>query len=134
MTNTATRTTAPPVIVYDGACAYCRRQVAWIQKKAAPGAFEYLPRQDASVEARFPRLAEQDFNTGLRLVMPDATILVGADAVYAIARRLSGWRLVALLYRVPGLYWFFRQVYAWIARNRSRLAGRCDESCDLPTR
>jgi predicted DCC family thiol-disulfide oxidoreductase YuxK len=92
-------------------------------------AFEFVPRQTAGLENRFPVLAATDFNTGMRLVEPDGRVKVGADAVYAIARRLARWRWLALLYCVPGLRMLFRWLYAWVARNRQRLAGNCDDGC-----
>ena len=48
-----------PAIVYDGECRFC----LW-----SLGRFEYLPRQIAGIEERFPILTSSDFNTGLRLV------------------------------------------------------------------
>jgi predicted DCC family thiol-disulfide oxidoreductase YuxK len=123
---------APParaVIVYDGACPFCRRQIAWIRERDRDEAFEYVPRQAADLLARFPVLAAGDFNTGMRLVSADGRVLVGADAVYAVARRLRGWRWVALLYRVPGLHRLAQWIYAWIAKNRQRLAADCEEGC-----
>jgi predicted DCC family thiol-disulfide oxidoreductase YuxK len=128
-------TTPPgrPAIVYDGQCPFCLRQVERIQSRDRAGLFEYIPRQAAGLEDRFPQLRQGDFNTGMRLVHTDGSVSVGADAVYQIARRLPGWRTMAWLYRVPGLRLLFRAAYAWIARNRYRLAGSCeDEACQTP--
>lgn len=92
--------------------------------------FEYVARQAPGILDRFPMLSEGDFQTGMRLVMPDRQVFVGADAVYQIAKRLRGWRLLAWLYRVPGLHRLSRAAYAWVASHRYALAGRCDDgSC-----
>ena len=114
-----------PAIVFDGQCPFCIRQVARIQQRDLEGTFEYVPRQTQGLESRFPKLAEGDFNTGMRLVHVDGSVSVGADAVYQIARRLPGWRGWAWLYRVPGLRSLLRAIYGWIARNRYRLARTC---------
>ena len=90
------------------------------------GAFEYTPRQTPALEQRFPQLAAGDFNTGMRLVHPDGHVSIGADAIYHIARNLPGWNRLAWLYRVPGFGVVARLIYAWIARNRYRLAKSCD--------
>jgi predicted DCC family thiol-disulfide oxidoreductase YuxK len=116
-----------PVVVYDGECPFCRKQVARIQRRDVRDQFEYLPRQAASLIDRFPILAEADFNTGMRLVLPDGHVHVGADAVYHIARRLPGWRWIVWLYRVPILHALARRIYRWIASNRQRLAQDCDD-------
>ncbi len=114
------------VIIYDGECGFCRRQINWIRSRDRSSCFEFVPRQTDGVEERFPALKEQDFETGLRLIRPDGTVRVGADGVYEIARRLPGYRILALIYRVPGFGFLGRQVYAWIARNRQRLSGQCE--------
>ncbi len=122
------------VIVYDGECRFCQWSIRRIQRLDSLDQFEYLPRQAEGVEARFPRLAESDFNTGLRFVVDGGDIRVGADAVYEIYRRIPRFRPVAWLYRVPVLHQVFRMCYALIARNRhwfGRVA--CDtEACDAP--
>ena len=122
-----------PIVVYDGECRFCIWSVRRIQKKDNRDQFDYLPRQTQGIEDHFPKLAESDFNTGMRLVMSHAEIYVGADAVYQIYRRLPPFHLLAWLYRVPGLHLLFRAGYALIARYR-HLSGRvaCDTgTCEL---
>lgn len=126
------KTPRRPVVVYDGECPFCRRQVSRIQQRDVDGALEYLPRQAEGIEQRFPQLTEGDFDTGMRLVHPDGSVSVGADAVYQIARRVRTWRYFAWLYRVPVLHQVFRAMYGWIARNRNRLEKACtDDTCEL---
>ncbi len=131
VTPTATR----PIVVYDGECAFCRANVARIQRRDRHDQFDYLPRSAPAVADLIPALADGDFNSGMRLVLGPGRIAVGADAVYEIARRVPGWRLFAWLYCVPGLRSLFRTAYAWVARNRHRLGRTCkDGTCrtDLP--
>lgn len=97
-----------------------------MRRRDSGACFEYVARRSAGIERRFPQLADGDFNTGMRLIHTDASMSVGADAVYHIARRLDGWRRLAWLYRVPGLRQLLRIAYAGVARNRHRLAARCD--------
>jgi predicted DCC family thiol-disulfide oxidoreductase YuxK len=119
-----------PVVVYDGDCPFCRKQIESIRRRDVDDVFEYLPRQTEGIESRFPRLAEGDFDAGMRLIHGDDSLSVGADAVYQIARRVRGWKRLAWLYRVPLLHGLLRAAYGWVARNRQRLPGGCtDESC-----
>lgn len=120
------------IVVYDGDCPFCRRQVARIERRDRWRRFELAPRQTPGLMERFPKLAEGDFNTGMRVVLPDGRIAVGADAVYEIARRLPRWRWLAWLYVLPPIRWLAQRIYAWIAANRMRLGRSSDDgACNL---
>ncbi len=111
-------------LVYDGDCSFCRRWVARIARRDPGGTFEFVARQTDGLTKRFPKLAEGDFDTGMRLITPDGAIHVGADAAYQVARRLRTWQRIAWLYHVPGIHWLTRTVYAWVAANRQSLSGK----------
>ena len=115
-------------LVYDGQCPFCRRWVTRIARADRAGAFEFVARQTEGLTKRFPKLADGDFSTGMRLILPDDTIHIGADAAYQIARRLRFWRWIAWVYRVPGIHALTRAVYAWIAANRHSLGKKCDDT------
>ena len=114
-------------LVYDGHCSFCRRWVDRIARRDRSGTFEFVARQTEGLTKRFPKLIEGDFNTGMRLITPDDAIHVGADAAYQVVRRLRYWERIAWLYHVPGIRWFTRAVYGWIAANRQSLGGKCDD-------
>ena len=120
------------VVVYDGECRFCRQQITRIQGWDRQHRFEYLPRQTPGIEDRYPLLAQGDFNTGMRLIMPDGDIHVGADAVYHIALGLPRWRWIAWIYRVPLLHGLAKRLYAWIAARRQSLGKSCDDNtCEI---
>jgi predicted DCC family thiol-disulfide oxidoreductase YuxK len=122
------------VIIYDGECRFCQWSVRRIRKLDRRQQFEYVPRQTERIDARFPVLAESDFNTGLRLLEDTGAVHVGADAIYQIYRCLPPYNLVAWLYRVPPFTQLARLGYGVIARNRHRF-GRveCDTgACAIP--
>lgn len=122
-----------PLIIYDGECNFCRRQVQRLQQRDRAMQFEYAARQLEGLDARFPLLASSDFNTGMRLIDPQGQIFVGADAAYEIARRLPGYRRIAWLYRLPVFHQFAKAGYALVARYRYKLAGKCEDgACGLP--
>lgn len=108
-------------IVYDGGCSFCRARVAWIQSKAPAGTFVYISRSEPDLLARFPQLASHELAAGLRLVLPDGTVRVGADAVADIAALLPRYRWLTKLLLIPGARWVMRGLYACIAAIRSRL-------------
>ncbi len=116
-----------PVVVYDGECAFCRRQIARIRRYDRHARFECVPRQTPGLTERFPALGDGGFDTGMRLIMPDGRIYIGADSVYQIARRLAVFRWFAWLYRVPGIHVLARAAYGWIAARRQSLGRRCND-------
>ena len=132
------------VIVYDGECRFCQWSVRRIRKLDQQDQFEYLPRQTDGLEARFPRLEESDFNTGLRLISTiresaesapagGDVVHAGPDAIYEIYRRIPPFHLMTWFYRVPVFSTFFRACYGLIARNRHRFGKvECDtEECGV---
>ena len=109
------------VVVYDGECAFCRRQIAQLHRYDRHGRFQCVPRQTPGLTGRFPALGEGGFDTGMRLIMPDGQIYVGADSLYQVARRLPIFRWFAWPYRVPGVHALARAGYHWIAARRRSL-------------
>ncbi len=116
-------------LVYDGTCRFCRSQIDFIRRSDRENSFTFVPAQSPDLLSRFPVLKREELASGLRLIDAGGTVFRGADAVHEIARRLTGWRRLAWLYRVPGLRQIFRAVYRWIAARRYRLAGPCDQTC-----
>jgi len=114
------------VIVYDGTCAYCRKQIERIKSRDRLHHFTYVPAQDENLGERFPQLLEHDLDTGLRLIEPDGLVHVGADSIYQVAKRLPAYRRLAWLYRIWPVGLIGRWIYGRIARRRHQLASSCD--------
>jgi predicted DCC family thiol-disulfide oxidoreductase YuxK len=110
------------VLIYDGQCGFCRGGVSWIARRAAPGAFEFLPCQAPERRARYPWMDERACLEAMQLVLPDGRVLAGDAAVPEILRRLRGWRWLAAAFRVPGMARLAPRAYAWVARNRHRFS------------
>ena len=110
-----------PVIIYDGQCKFCRKQIERFHRRDKQHLFEYCARLTPGINERFPVLAESNFNTGIRLIHPDGSIAVGADAVYHITRRLRPYKWFAWLYRIPLFHALSQRIYLWIAVNRQHL-------------
>ena len=58
-------------VIYDGQCSFCRQSVSRIARLDRNDKFEFIARQTKGLDLRFPKLAEGDFNTGMRLITPD---------------------------------------------------------------
>ena len=119
------------VVVYDGDCAFCRRSIAAIQSRDRHNQFAYLPRKTPGLEERYPQLALEDFDSGIRVVGQDGTVHVGADGIHQIASGLPYFRRWAWLYHAPGVHGVTRRMYAWVAANRMKLSRSCEGDCEV---
>jgi predicted DCC family thiol-disulfide oxidoreductase YuxK len=126
-------TAATSVIVYDGACAFCRQAIDAIRHRDREKQFLYFARQTPGLDEKHPELAIGNFNTGMRLIEPDGTMYIGADAVYVISSRLPYFRWFAWTYQLPLINSVARRIYSWIAANRLKLSGYCNDSCEIAT-
>jgi predicted DCC family thiol-disulfide oxidoreductase YuxK len=125
MTNDRATSTRRPVVVFDGGCGFCRRQVRTIALLDWLGRLDQVPYDDAV--QRWPEVARGTLGDGLRMRFPDATVTVGIDAVRSIAVRLPVTALPALLLWLPGIHPLADRAYRFVAARRRR-----DEACELP--
>jgi predicted DCC family thiol-disulfide oxidoreductase YuxK len=105
-------------LIYDEACRVCSAARAWIDRRAAAEAFEFLACQDPERARRFPMVSEAACMEAMQLVLPDGRVLAGDRAIPEILRRLRRWRWLGALFALPGAARLAAGVYAWIARNR----------------
>jgi predicted DCC family thiol-disulfide oxidoreductase YuxK len=116
------------VLLYDGACAFCRKSAARLARRCGE-AIELRALQDALRDD--PRLAAAEIEQGVRLVESDGRMHVGAGAILRALELAGRWRAAAALYRRAG--WFralAEALYRFVARRRRR---ECDESCTTAT-
>lgn len=106
------------VLIYDGACDFCRGGKNWIERRAIPGTFEFLPCQSRERQRRFPAMKAETCLEAMQLVLPDGRILAGDQAIPEVLKRLQGWRWAAILFLIPGIHLLAGPVYRWVARNR----------------
>lgn len=112
------------VLVYDGGCAFCRKWAARIEARCAPAVairtFEDAQRED-------PRWAGADLDAGVRLLLADGQVHVGAAAILRALELGGRWRVAAWLYRRVRLFRVASdRVYRFVARRRKR---DCGTSC-----
>jgi predicted DCC family thiol-disulfide oxidoreductase YuxK len=117
-------TTERPTVVFDGGCAFCRRQERRIQRLDWLRRFDTMP-YDAAVIG-WPEVGRGTLGDGLRVRFPDRSVTVGIDAVRSIAVRLPLTALPALLLWVPGLRGIGAIAYRFVAARRMRLRGDDD--------
>jgi predicted DCC family thiol-disulfide oxidoreductase YuxK len=110
------------VVLYDGACPFCRAQLARLLWFVPAGAIEALDLDDPSVPARFPHLSRDSLLAAMHLVDARGRVFTGFQAVVrAVASRpLLG--KIALLCCLPGIRQLAEWIYRVVAKRRYRQA------------
>lgn len=109
-----------PLFIYDGDCTFCTQSAARLVHLVGPDRLEIEAYQTCERLHSYG-LSEEDVREAAWLIRPDGQLYRGAAAVNA-AMALRGWgRPLWWIYRIPGIGWIEERVYAWVARNRSRL-------------
>jgi predicted DCC family thiol-disulfide oxidoreductase YuxK len=124
------RTATPPArdtVLYDGACRFCRSQIALLRRLDPTGRLAFTSLHDPSVARDFPEIPPADLLEQMYVVDRSGLARGGAEAVRYLSRRLPLLWPLALPLHVPGSLPLWRSLYRFVARNRFRIAGRCDE-------
>lgn len=83
-----------PLLIFDGDCHFCSLWVARWQQSTGERV-DYLPLQEPRVAAQFPELSREQLERAVHLVLPEGTIVSGAEAVLRAlaAGPHGGWLL-----------------------------------------
>jgi predicted DCC family thiol-disulfide oxidoreductase YuxK len=119
-------------VLYDGRCSFCGKVVDLLIKANRPGKLEAVRSQDrARIASDFPAINPADLEKAMYVVGPKGGIFRG---FFAFRRLMSTtpwfWPLLPVFY-FPGAGWIGPVIYAWVARNRSRMGCEGD-ACVLP--
>lgn len=90
------------VVLYDGACPLCRREIAHYQRLEALAPVRFEDVSDP-VGVLPTGLCRSDALARFHVRDEDGTLLSGARAFVALWGRLPGWRWLARLARLPGV-------------------------------
>jgi pimeloyl-ACP methyl ester carboxylesterase/predicted DCC family thiol-disulfide oxidoreductase YuxK len=111
-----------PLMLFDGECAFCVRQVVRMRKKVGD-AVSFAPYQDRA--RRIPGIELHDLARAVHLVEPDGTVTRGAQAIYrALSYAPSGGSWFWAYRNLPGFAAASEWGYRWIARHRGWIAER----------
>jgi predicted DCC family thiol-disulfide oxidoreductase YuxK len=127
--------TKPPrdTVLYDGRCRFCRSQIAILRRLDLGGVLEFTSLHDPSVGSDFPELAYDDLLAQMVVVDTAGRARGGAEAVRYLSRRLPLLWPLAVPLHIPGTLPLWAALYRFVARNRMRIAGSCEDgTCKLP--
>jgi predicted DCC family thiol-disulfide oxidoreductase YuxK len=130
---TTTTHPARDIVIYDGRCRFCRSQIALLRRLDVVGSLEFISQHEPSVAQDFPELSPDDLHAQMYVVDRGGHARGGAEAVRYLTRRLPLLWPLAVPLHVPGSMPLWKTLYGFVARNRFRIAGTCDEgTCRLP--
>ncbi len=131
MIQTAARP-AHDTVIYDGDCRFCRSQIALLRRLDATRRLAFVSLHDPAVARDFPEIPREQLLARMYVVDRAGRARGGAAAVRSLTRRLPLLWPLALPLHVPGSLPLWEAAYAMVARNRYRIAGRCDDgSCRI---
>jgi predicted DCC family thiol-disulfide oxidoreductase YuxK len=114
-------------VLYDGQCRFCRSQIAILHLLDPTGRLRFVSLHDPAAAEQFPELAPEDLSREMHVVDTAGRSRAGAEAVRDLSRRLPLLWPLAVPLHVPGSLPVWRWLYGVVARNRYRIAGRCDD-------
>ena len=113
------------IVLYDGGCPLCRREIAHVKGLAQPegaGALCFVDISREGAEA-VPSAERQALLARFHVQRADGSRLSGAAAFVAMWERLPGWRWLARLARVPGMMVLLEWAYRGFLHLRPALQG-----------
>jgi len=129
MTSDPTKADHPPIVLFDGLCAFCDGSTLLFMKLDRRHRLRFAPLQSEAGETFISRLDIPDSIDSIVLVH-HGTARVRSDAAIGIARLLGfPWSLVAVMWVIPRPIrdWAYR----FVARHRYKIFGT-RETCRVP--
>lgn len=115
MTTPASTSEAPPLVLYNGRCPICSREIEGYRRLAARcGVVVDLLDASRDEEALAALGLDADRAARRLHLLEKGRLLAGVEAFAALWERLPGWRLIARLVRLPGVRALAEFVYEGI--------------------
>lgn len=115
-------------LLIDGGCPLCAREAGLLRRLDRGRGLLAL------VDITAPDFDPADIGTTFQTLMsemhgltPDGQLVAGVEA-FRRAYGAVGWGWVLAPTAWPGLRFVSDRLYAWFARNRRRMTGRCDRA------
>lgn len=116
------------VVIYDGQCQFCRKQVARLQRFDGRNRLAYLSLYDSEVSRRWPDLTHDALMAEMYVIDRTGQRHHGAGAIRYLSRRLPKLWWAAPLLHIPFSLPLWQAGYRWVAGMRYRW-GKV-EDCD----
>jgi predicted DCC family thiol-disulfide oxidoreductase YuxK len=114
----------PPVLLFDGDCAFCTTSAGFVERRLRRSPADYAVRPWQRVDVGAFGLTAADCTESLRWVDARGRVHSAQDAVARALLASRGWvRPLGAVLLVPGVRQLAGVAYRWVARNRHRLPG-----------
>lgn len=118
-------------VFFDGACPLCRREIAMVRRLDRHGRIVVTDIAAPGFDAATVGVPHEELMARSHGRLADGTLVEGVEVFRRIYAAIGFAPLVALS-RIWPMTWLLDRSYAWFARNRLRLTGRCtDEVCEI---
>lgn len=119
-------------VFFDGACPFCAREVSLLRCLDLRDRILFTDIAGSGFSPERAGVPLETLMARIHARLADGTLVDGVEVFRRIHDLLGFGPLVAVT-RLPGLSHLLDAGYAWFARNRMRLAGRCEDGrCGLP--
>ena len=122
------------VVIYDGHCVFCRRQVERLHRWDGGRRLAFVSLHEPIVATRFPDLTHEQLMDQMSVIDQRGRRHGGAAAFRYLSRRLPRLWPLAPLMHLPFMLGVWQWIYGQIAKRRYLLAGKhdCSEgSCKI---
>jgi len=117
-------------VFFDGDCPLCRREMNIVQRMDKNERVRLTDIASASFTPP-PGLTREALMASIHGRRADGTVVTGVEVFREVYTAVGLGRWVALT-RLAPVAWALDAAYAWFARHRLRLTGRCtDETCAI---
>ena len=119
-----TRETGFLRLFFDGDCPLCKREVRFLQRLDRHQRLEFVDISAEGFSASAHGKTQDALMARMHARKPDGTWVDGVE-VFRLAWMAIGLGWFVAPTRLPGISQILDRLYAWFARNRLRITGRC---------
>ena len=119
---------AADVMIYDGNCNFCRKNVTRIHRLDGQGRIAFVSLHDPFVTKNYPDLTHQMLMTQMYLVDRQGRRHAGPESLKYLSRKLPKLWPLAVILHIPFSMPVWQAIYRWIAKRRYLFGGaKCDD-------
>lgn len=119
------------VLIYDGQCRICRKQVERVARWDGAARVAFLSLHDPVVGERYPDLTHDYLMTNMVIVDRNGRRHAGAEAARYLSRRLPMLWIFAPVLHIPFSLPLWQWIYRQVATRRYLIGGKIE--CDGDT-